>query len=411
MDNVAVTTIVAKPYLSFARALADSFRRIHRDIPFFVLLADEADGYLDPSHEPFQIVRLSELRIPRLERFRFHYGQQPLTYASTPYLIAHLTQCGFDRVVFIKQESLVLGELTPLFDLLKRTSIVLTPHLVAPLAGPDRIQRELNILQSGTFNVGILGVAATETAARFLDWWQDRVHAHCRHAIAAGMHYEQRWLDLVPGLFADVHVLRDPAFNVGHWNLPDRVISVDGERVLVNGEPCRLFRFSGYDPERPLSLTRYSPRLTPENAGPARIVFERFHAALERHGYHETKGWPYAYGAFDNGAPVPDVARSLFAGMGDDVGRFGDPLRTGPDSYFEWLNQGVDDEPCGPRTVTRLWQAVYRARPDLQRAFPDLLGADREAFLSWTARPESASTPCPATSSWRPSEGGLNLHG
>lgn len=83
MPTVAVATIVAKNYLSFARVLAESFHRLHRHIPFFVLLADEPDRYIDPSQEPFHIVNLSELDIPQLERFRFHYAQQPLTYAST----------------------------------------------------------------------------------------------------------------------------------------------------------------------------------------------------------------------------------------------------------------------------------------------------------------------------------------
>ena len=385
MQNVAVATIVAKKYLSFARVLAESLHSVHRDIPFFVLLADEADGYFDPSHEPFQVVGLDDLDIPQLERFRFHYPQQPLTYACTPYFLAYLVRRGFSRLIFIKQESLVLGDLTPVFDLLETTSIVLTPHLVDPLAGADRIERELNILLSGTFNVGMLGVAATPVAARFLEWWQDRVYAHCRHATAAGMHYEQRWLDLVPGLFGDVHVLRDPAYNVGHWNLPDRAITVVDDVVFVNGDRCRLFRFSGYDFERPAAVTRYSSRLTRENVGPAAAVFERFRAALERHAFRETKEWPYAYGAFDNGAAIPDIARSLLADMGDAAGGFGDPLRTGPGSYYEWLNEGAEGEPNRPGSVTRLWHAVYRARPDLQRAFPDLSGADREAFLAWTA--------------------------
>jgi hypothetical protein len=118
--------------------------------------------------------------------------------------------------------------------------------------------------------------------------------------------------------------------------------------------------------------------------GPARTGFERIHAALERHGYRETSAWPYAYGTFDNGVPVPEIARSLFAEMGDAVGRFGDPLHTGPGSFHEWLNQSADSEPARPGTVTRLWHAVYRARPDLQIAFPDVYAADREAFLSWT---------------------------
>ena len=383
MHHGAVATIVAKNYFSFARALAESFQSQHPRVPFFVLLADEADGYLDPSREPFHIVGLSELDIPQLERFRFHYAQQPLSYACTPYLLAHLLKRGYSRVIFVKQESLVLGDLSPVFDLLDGISIVLTPHLVSPLAGADRIERDLNILQSGTYNVGMLGVAATPVAAEFLEWWQDRVYAHCRHATPAGMHYEQRWLDLVPGLFGDVHVLRDPAYNVGHWNLPDRAVTVVDDVVLVNGEPCRLFRFSGYDVERPSAVTRYSSRLTIQNVGPAGLVFERFRAALARHGDRETKTWPYAYGALQRRASTR-IARSLLAEMDDSAGRFGDPLRTGRGSYFEWLNQGVDGEPNGPGTLTRLWHAVYRARSDLHSAFADPAGADRQAFLAWT---------------------------
>ena len=77
MQNVAVATIVAKKYLSFARVLAESFHSLHQGVPFFVLLADEDDGYFDPSREPFHMVSLSELDIPQPERFRFHYARSP----------------------------------------------------------------------------------------------------------------------------------------------------------------------------------------------------------------------------------------------------------------------------------------------------------------------------------------------
>jgi hypothetical protein len=381
---LACGTVVAKPYLSFARVLADSFHRFHADIPFYVLLADEVDDYFDPAREPFQLVTLSDLEIPHPERFRFHYTQQPLSYASTPYFLAHLLKRGISSVVFIKQESLVLGDLTSLFESLEREAIVLTPHLLDPLVGADRIARELNILQSGTFNVGVLGVADTPVAHRFLAWWQDRVNTHCRHAIAEGIHYEQRWLDLVPALFEGVHVLRDPGYNVGHWNLPERMISVHGDTVLAEGQTCKVFRFSGYSPETPNRVTKYSQRLTTDALGDARFVFDRFRAALEGAGYQETRNWPYAYGAFDNDVPVPDIARLLYIELGDRVGNMGDPFQAGPStSYFRWLTDSVDGPGSG---VTRLWQAVYRARPDLMRAFPDVLGADRDAFLQWTRR-------------------------
>jgi hypothetical protein len=385
--DVAVATIVAKKYLSFARALAESCAAAHPRLRVVVLLADEIDGYFDPSGEAFELVGLDELAIPRLERFRFHYPQQPLSYASTPFLLSHLLRGGCSRVIFVKQESLILGDLTPVFDLLRTASIVLTPHLTAPLAGEDRAGRELNILLSGTYNVGLLGVASTPEADNFLTWWQDRVYADALYAPASGLHYEQRWLDLVPGMFGGVHVLRDPAYNVAHWNLPDRVVTLAGTRVLVNGEPCRLFRFSGYDVETPDRPTRYSTRLTAENIGPARLVFDRWRDALVRHGYHTTREWPYAYAAFDNGVPVPEIARSMLREL-DDVAaaRFGDPMRTGPGSYYEWLRQPAEGSPGGPGAVSRLWHAVHRGRPDLQNAFPDWAGADRDAFLAWTVQ-------------------------
>src|SRR4029450_12607391 len=98
--------MLAKGYLSFARVLARSFRAHHPAVPFFVLLADEVDGYFDPAQEPFAVKTLEELGIGDLVRLRFQYAQQPFSYALTPYLLGHLIKCGFSKVVFIKQEGL-----------------------------------------------------------------------------------------------------------------------------------------------------------------------------------------------------------------------------------------------------------------------------------------------------------------
>jgi hypothetical protein len=310
-----------------------------------------------------------------------------VSYAATPFLLAHLLDRGFERLLFFKQESLVLGDHAEVLDRLTRHPLVLTPHLLSPLAGPDGAARELNILQSGVFNVGLLGVAAGDASRHFLRWWQDRVDTHCAHAVADGIHYEQRWLDLVPAYFPAAHVLRDPAFNVAHWNLPDRRVEVRGERVYADGRPCRLFRFSGYDPDVPDAPTRYSNRLTRDNVGPARIVFERYRRALDAEGFQTTRHWPYAYGAFDNGVAIPDFVRHLYRQAGEGVARFGDPRCTGAPSrgsrtsFYDWLNEPVEGT---TGAITRLWHAVYQARRDVRQAFPDVFGADEAGFLAWT---------------------------
>lgn len=384
MGKLAAATIAAKKHLSLARVLASSFHEHNPDIPFFVLLADEVDGRFDPSREPFQLLRLNELEIPHLRRFCFHYRQQELTYAATPYLLAHLLERGFASACFFKQESLVLNDLTPILERLASHSILLTPHLLKPLPNDDRHERELNILQSGVYNVGFLGVTKTETTRAFLGWWQERLYHHCRHNISRGMHYEQRWLDLVPAFFEDVHILREPGLNVGHWNLPEREVRQFGEEITVDGETCRFFRFSGFDPDQPLAVTRYSPRLTMANVGPAAAVFMRYLALLDEAAYRETKAWPYAYDFFDNGVPIPDLARELYSTLGDNVERFGNPFRTAAsDSYFHWLNEPTAIPDGAPQTMTWLWRAIYERRPDVRRAYPDPGGVDRERFRKW----------------------------
>lgn len=388
MCGVAVATVVAKNYLSFARVLADSFRRQHSDVPFYVLLADEVDGYFDPAKESFGLLRLDDLCIPDLPRFRFHYTQQELTYAATPYLLEHLLEQGFARAAFLKQESLVLGDLSPVLELMKGNSIVLTPHLLAPLGGEGGGARELNILQSGVYNVGFLGVSDRPAARAFLSWWQERLYEHCRHNVPHGMHFEQRWLDLVPALFEDVHVVRDPSFNVGHWNLPEREVGLSDEgAVTVDGGPCLFFRFSGFDPDRPHAVTRYNSRLDMASVGPAAELFRRYFALLAEAGYQETRRWPYAFGRFDNGEPVTEAARRAYRELGAGARRFGDPLETArAGSFFRWFSRHASHG-LGVRMAARqLWQAIRGRERGVLRAAWELLDAACQSLALRAAR-------------------------
>jgi len=95
MPELAVATVVAKNYVSFARVLAESFLRQHPDIPFFALLSDEVDGHFDPAAEPFRLVRQDELGIPDLPRLRARYDRRQIAVASKPYLLSHLLDRGF----------------------------------------------------------------------------------------------------------------------------------------------------------------------------------------------------------------------------------------------------------------------------------------------------------------------------
>lgn len=384
MGRIACGTIVAKSHLALARVLATSFRRQHPSIPFYVLLADEVEGAFVPRDEPFEVLTLDDVTVPDRLGMRFWYHQQELTYAMTPHLIAHLLDQGFNQVGFMKQESLVVGSLAPILTSLSTAPITLTPHLLAPVEGDLRIERELNVLQSGAYNGGFVGVAESEVARRFLGWWQDRVHRHCRHDVPGGIHYEQRWLDLVPLYFPSTQLCRDPGCNVGHWNMAERHVLFDGDDVTVDGAPCSLVRFSGYDADRPEEISRHRPSAV-EALGPGAEAFRRYHALLEEAGHDEVKGWAYAFARFSNGVPIPDVARRLYGALDDGPRRFADPFdSTGPSSFYEWLRAAPQPSTGVGPPMSRLWLAVHEQRADLQEAFPAPCGSDGPAFARWT---------------------------
>jgi hypothetical protein len=276
---LAVATIVGRNYLPHARVLADSFRRFHDDVPLFVLLVD--DRHFTAAKERFEVLQPELLAIPALEQLRASSTIQELAVVCKPFVLRWLLDQSFDRVLFLDPDMLVLGDLTPLFERLQRHAIVLTPHLTEPPRGARRFERQRNIAQAGIFNGGVVGVSEREAARSFLSWWCERVRHACRSDVAAGLYYDQRWLDLAPIFFDDVSILRDPGYNVAYWNLPERELELRGDDVVtVTGAPCRLLHFSGYDRSNPQFVTRYLPQLRLAELGAAAKLFERYAAML-----------------------------------------------------------------------------------------------------------------------------------
>lgn len=377
MSGIAVGTVIAKNFLSFGRVIARSFLRHHSCIPFFTLCTEDTDGRFDPEREAGSFLRLEDVGVPELHRLRFAYSRQQLVVAAKPYLLGHLLNLGYRTVVFLDADMVCLDDLSPLLEQAQQHALTLTPHLLGPLAGARRTARELNILRSGIYNGGFAAVTESIDSRRFLAWWQDRLWTHCMHDPAAALHFDQRWLDFAPGFVGDFSVVRDPGCNVAYWNLPERAVKVKGSQVTADGVPCRFFHFSGFEPDRPEQVTRYWPHIAMNEIGEAAEIFRRYCALLQDAGYEESKAWPYQFDHFTDGTPIPGIVRRIYHEMGEEGGRFGDPMQTGPGSFLEWLN-----EPSG--AVTRVWQGIYDRRPDVRLSYPDIRGVDQEAFRRWT---------------------------
>ena len=265
--EAAACTIISKNYLALARTLADSFHRFHPEMPFFVLLVDEVEDYFKPEDEKFYLVGIDELNIPDINSFCFKYNILELNTAVKPYFLLRLFEkyC-LNKLIYFDPDILITEKVSHLFELLDTYSVILVPHITEPIEDSFK-PSELDLLQAGTYNLGFIALAGIPTTRRLLSWWQKRVYEEGLLAPARGMHVDQKWIDLVPGLFENVLILREPGYNVAYWNLHSRILSILDGHITVNGEPGYFFHFSGFDPLNISLISKHQNRFTLEDLG------------------------------------------------------------------------------------------------------------------------------------------------
>jgi glycosyltransferase involved in cell wall biosynthesis/2-polyprenyl-3-methyl-5-hydroxy-6-metoxy-1,4-benzoquinol methylase len=380
---VNICTIIARNYLAQARVLARSFKQVHPDGNCTVLVIDDPAGYIDPAAEQFELVTIHDIGLPDAERMAAFYDVMELSTAVKPWLLRTLLgRDGVDSVSYLDPDIQVFSSLAKIEEEAVRHGIVLTPHFTEPLPRDGRKPSEEDILISGTYNLGFIGLGAGETAEALLDWWSERLENECLNDPANGHFVDQRWIDLAPSFWPDLFLLRETSYNIAYWNLPTRNLESDGDGYRVDGEPLRFFHFSGYDPRRPRDLSKHQNRVKLGGDPALRRICDSYGALLKEAGYEETAKWPYGWDSTANGLKIDRIARGMFRD-GVETGRFHESLfgEAGARQFGDYLAETV--EGGGTASVTRYAAALWEERADLREAYPDISGEGAAAFVRW----------------------------
>lgn len=380
-SDSACCTIVSRNYLSLARVCCRSFLDHHPGARAFVLIVDTLDG-VDLGREPFECLAADSVGVPDFDDFAFKYNILELNTAVKPFFLDRLFERGVLRLFYLDPDIRVFSPLLEARAALDAGQVALTPHILSPIPTDGRRPQERELLQSGTYNLGFLALRQTEETRTLLHWWQHRLYEGAYSDPARGMFTDQKWMDLVPGLHRGVAVLRHPGCNVAYWNLHERsdLARDDAGAWRVNGVPLRFFHFSGFDQRRVEMVSKHQDRFRLADLPPTfRTLFGDYARALQAHGWADTHTLPYTYGSFDNGARIPDFARRLYAEMGRERRRFGNPFEAaGEGSFFHWLTR-----PAAGGGLSPLLAKMRAIRADLVQAFPDPEGRDRRDYLEW----------------------------
>jgi glycosyltransferase involved in cell wall biosynthesis len=308
-----------------------------------------------------------------------------LSTAVKPFLLQLLfSRTKLDKLCYFDPDILFLAPISDVFALLDTSNIVVVPHLVDTLK-EDVVPSERHIMMTGIYNLGFIGLRRSDETSKFLNWWKAKLGKYCYADPGNGLYVDQRWVDLVPGMFEGVRIHRDPGCDIAYWNMTQRpVIKQDGQFTSL-GSPVKFFHFSGYSPNDPSRISKRVPpsetRLAMSHIGDCAELFNRYGNLLLAHGFGSTSKWPYSLGRFSNGVPIPQIARGMWKEATDRGLRWDRLLDAQyPAGFYHWLNRAIDES---MPLVNQVAMRVYAGRPDVQKAFPDAQIANRREFVRW----------------------------
>ena len=300
-------TIVARNYLGMGLSLAESAKKHHPEVQVYIYVMDDTSNEYQAEVEALGFQFLSPLRvsIPPAAKMYQRYNVTEACTAVKPFVMRHLFQLGFETVCYMDPDLWVLSPMTELFEALKTSEIVLTPHIVTPIPEHAAFEEQW-LLRCGVFNLGFIGIRH-DVSERLCRWWADRLEKLCFCRLDQGLFFDQKWIDLVPCLFDSVTILKHRGYNVAWWNLHERTPEfINGSWIeSETSEPIRFFHFSGLPGDR--SNPKLSGNISDKKMSRKYSVFENvslkilvgeYRQSLDKYNHAQRKILPYGLESF-----------------------------------------------------------------------------------------------------------------
>lgn len=394
-NSFGAFTIVAKNYLPYAMVLAESFLDCNPGCEFTCVVVDE----IVP---PFELAQseVNFIGVEQLSRFVDDFWLMATMYDVTefstalkPFVLEKLLD-SYLAVMYIDPDIKVYGSLVDLFEKSTKDGWVLTPHCLDPMRRDGLTPSEADIMQSGIYNLGFIGVSASATP--MLKWWQERLLRDAISDPARQLFTDQRWIDLAVAAFHPA-VEQSTAYNVAYWNLDQRVLKLEGDRVLVDDNPLKFFHFSGFNPKTPWWLSKHHPthpRNLVSSSTALEYLCEDYAAHVLSKQEHMGLQTPYRWNQVIPGFTLERSLRRYFreecllADKGE-VEYPPNPFSDGPTKFLQWLE---DERIAGG--IPRYADVALSSRHDLQLEFGEARTREQsDHLIQWLSTTGCAEIP------------------
>lgn len=247
-------TIATISYLPRAFILAAGFLRFNRDYRFVVFLLDPVDERLDPFlHDQITYIPVAGIDEDLPKKLSATLSISEISFTLKPILSLFLMEKFPEAVSYFYFDADIAfyHDVAEAETMLGRSDLLLTPHFTHPM-NDDKVPTELDILRTGLYNMGFAAFRNSTNAKRILEWWRERVLNFGIENHDLGLTADQMWMSLAPLLFQNIGIIRNPGYNFAYWNVHERSLKYEGEKIFVNDEfPLVFVHFADFDPKKP----------------------------------------------------------------------------------------------------------------------------------------------------------------
>ena len=237
-------TITTADHLYKTLSLYDSVRAIHPDVYMHALCIDELYEVTTSDNIGFyKISDLAGMTAADTILSKYSQSKDKLRWSLKPVFLRYLLENKTDKVIYADNDIYFYDDYAFLFEMLDEHDFLLTPHHY-----PRDPTKEQNWLEAnykvGLYNAGFVGV--NKAAIPTLQWWAECCAYRCEKNPLRGTFDDQKYLDLIPVIDENAHIVRHKGCNVADWNRTVISRSEKNGKVILNDKyPLIFIHYNG----------------------------------------------------------------------------------------------------------------------------------------------------------------------
>ncbi|QZY57018.1 hypothetical protein [Crassaminicella profunda] len=245
MNKFHFSTVVSQSHVFKFIVMYNTLTYHCNDFRLFALCVDEKTYKIlkDMNYHNVTLIQLHEVEDEELLRAKSNRIYHEYCWTLKPVVLYYI-MCNFPTAQYyahLDADLCFFSNPELIFQEAPNASLYITEH-----HNSNRFMHYYNL--TGRYNTGFVGCKKDDIALSAIGWWKNKCIEKCsvEMDVINKTFGDQRYVEVWPTLFQNVHVVNTIGANAALWNIERYNVSHRNREVYVNNNPLIFYHFSGF---------------------------------------------------------------------------------------------------------------------------------------------------------------------